>query len=117
MGISAFKATYNDFGAFATCTLLADRVLARLGVKKIERVFTTTEQSTNCPFAARLVSAEEAKTLKLAGTLACSDQAIADIENEKLICIGAFDQDTLCGYCWYALEAYRHSDSDYAFFS
>ena len=116
MGISAFKATYNDFGAFATCTLLADRVLARLGVKKIERVFTATEQSTNCPFPARLVSAEEAKTLKLAGTLACSDQAIADIENEKLICIGAFDQDTLCGYCWYALEAYRHSDSDYAFF-
>ncbi|BFM10362.1 hypothetical protein R50072_05150 [Simiduia litorea] len=116
MGISEFKATYKNFGTSAVFTLLTDRVLSRLGVKKIERVFTATEQSTNCPFPARLLNVEEAKLLKLAGKLACSDQAIADIEREKLICIGAFDQDTLCGYCWYALEAYRHSDSDYAFF-
>jgi len=116
MGISAFKTTYKNFGTLAVCTLLTDRVLARLGVKKIERVFTATEQTSKCPFPARLVGAEEAKTLKLAGTLACSDQAIADIENGKLVCIGAFDHGTLCGYCWYALEAYRHSDNDYAFF-
>lgn len=110
------KATARRFGARALLIDLASRLLRHLGVYTIEQVFTVTDSPTAGTDSATLLEPEQLRLFRQQGQIHCTDQAIDDVTSGRKICIGVIEQDTLCGYTWYALQPYRHSGTHFAFF-
>jgi methionyl-tRNA formyltransferase/RimJ/RimL family protein N-acetyltransferase len=111
--------------AFGLCALLvelANSVVTRFGVSRIERLYQLTSwpaglvpQPTD--YTVRLLSVDELKREIVAGFDRVSSEDLYRIEMGRAICFGAFSGERLVAVCWYALRPYHHSDGVYACFS
>lgn len=108
--------TYQTYGPLAAATDILDRILRRLGITKIERVFTVTSSAYSGAHQAEVLTVSQIKSYRGAGALSCSEQTIQDVEAGNKVCVAVVDGNNLCGFTWYTLRPYRHSDSDFAFF-
>ncbi|MDN3648139.1 GNAT family N-acetyltransferase [Reinekea marina] len=117
----AYIQAYKNFGLKALLTEIANSVLSKVGIIKIEKIFTLPCQQVQVNIETAIcinqVSFDELESLRQAQEISISPSDSERVKNNKVLCFIARKNEQLVGIDWFAIEPYQHSPGVMACFN
>lgn len=132
MKIDAYLQVLKRFGIKALFVEILNKCLGAIGIKKIERIFYTTKVDTVVGYEVKILAESDILEFIENKKISASNNDLIALKKNRALCIAAFQDNDLAGYCWYSVDehkndtesssasggmvSYHHSDNDYAIF-
>ncbi|MFQ3262076.1 N-acetyltransferase family protein [Reinekea sp.] len=119
--MNSYVQTFKSFGFMALLIEIANSVLARLKITRIERLYKLEamqlSDNRETSVIIKQLNFDELEKLSTERVITANIEDANRVKAGTAICFGAFRDDILVGIDWFALKSYHHGGGLYACFS